>query len=77
MSEKKKVSIIIPIYKAEKYLKKCLDSVIEQTYKNIEIILIDDGSPDDSGKICNRKSRRDSGRAVMPGIHCVTKALPA
>lgn len=47
-----KVSVIIPIYKTEEYLKECIDSVINQTYKNIEIILINDGSPDNSEQIC-------------------------
>ncbi len=47
----KKISVIIPVYNTEKYLKKCLDSVINQTYKNIEIIIVNDGSPDNSDKI--------------------------
>ena len=47
------ISIIIPVYKVEKYLKRCVDSVIKQTYKNLEIILIDDGSPDNCPKICD------------------------
>lgn len=46
-----KVSIIIPIYNSEKYLKQCLESIINQTYKNIEIICINDGSTDNSEKI--------------------------
>ena len=48
----KKVSIIIPVYNAENYLKKCIDSVINQSYKNYEIILVNDGSKDNSLKIC-------------------------
>lgn len=48
-----KISIIIPVYKAEKFLKKCLDSIISQKYQNYEILLINDGSPDQSGTICN------------------------
>lgn len=50
----KLVSIIIPVYKVEDYLSACIDSVLAQTYSNIEIILVDDGSPDDCGKICDR-----------------------
>lgn len=51
--ENKKVSIIIPIYNSEKYLKQCLDSIINQTYKNLEILCVNDGSTDDSEKIIN------------------------
>lgn len=54
------VSVIIPIYKVEKYLSKCIDSVISQTYKNIEILLIDDGSPDDCPKICDIYAQKDN-----------------
>lgn len=48
-----KVSVIIPIYNIEKYLKKCLDSVVNQTLKEVEIICVDDGSADDSGRIAD------------------------
>lgn len=48
-----KISIVVPVYNVENYLRKCLDSILNQTYKNIEIILIDDGSKDSSGNICD------------------------
>ena len=54
-----KVSVIIPVYNAEKYLVKCLDSVCNQTYKNLEIILINDGSLDSSALICEQYAARD------------------
>ena len=57
MSEK--ISIIIPVYNVEDYLPKCLNSLIYQTYQNLEIILVDDGSPDKCGKICDWYANKD------------------
>ncbi|WP_270310107.1 glycosyltransferase family 2 protein [Streptococcus infantarius] len=59
------VSIIVPVYNVEKYLKRCLDSIINQTYSSIEIILIDDGSTDSSGDICESYARLDSRITVI------------
>ena len=53
------ISIIVPVYKAEKFLNRCVDSVIAQTYQDWELILVDDGSPDQSGVICDNYSRND------------------
>lgn len=63
--EKDKVSIIVPVYNVEKYIEKCLKSLTSQSYKNIEIILIDDGSKDNSGKICDTYKRKDSRIKVI------------
>ena len=54
------VSIIVPVYNVEKYLRMCLDSIEHQTYSNIEVLLINDGSPDSSGEICQEYVARDS-----------------
>lgn len=59
------VSVIIPIYKAEKYIEKCVKSVLGQTYRELEIILVDDGSPDNSGKICDCLALEDSRIRVI------------
>ena len=53
------VSVIVPIYKVEPYLKKCIDSIVNQTYRNLEIILVDDGSPDNCPAICDEYAARD------------------
>lgn len=63
--ENEKVSIIIPVYKVEAYIRECLDSVIRQTYKNLEIILVDDGSPDQCGQICDEYAQEDSRIQVI------------
>ena len=54
------ISVIIPIYNVEKYLRKCIDSVINQTYRNIEIILVNDGSPDNCKNICEEYKEKDN-----------------
>lgn len=53
------ISVIVPIYNVEPYLRQCLDSIVNQTYTNIEVILIDDGSPDNCGAICNEYATND------------------
>ena len=59
------VSIIVPIYKVEEYLEECISSIVNQTYKNIEIILVDDGSPDRCGIICDEWAQKDSRIRVI------------
>lgn len=59
------ISVIIPVYNVSGYLKQCLDSVIAQTYRNLEIILVDDGSTDGSGEICDEYSRNDQRIKVI------------
>ncbi len=55
-----KVSIIVPVYNVERYLDKCVESLINQTYKDLEIVLVDDGSPDNCGKMCDEWAKKDS-----------------
>lgn len=59
------VSVIIPIYKVEKYLAECVDSVLNQTYRNLEIILVDDGSPDTCGAMCDAYAEQDERVRVL------------
>lgn len=60
-----KITVIVPIYNAEQYLEKCIDSIINQTYTNLEIILINDGSTDNSGAICDEYAKKDSRIKVI------------
>lgn len=59
------ISIIIPVYKVEKYLEKCIKSVLNQTYSNLQIILVDDGSPDNCGEICDKYANIDKRIEVI------------
>lgn len=59
------VSIVVPVYKVEYWLPKCIRSVLAQTYENIELILVDDGSPDNSGKICDNFAKKDNRVKVI------------
>lgn len=61
----KTISVVIPVYNVEKYLPECLDSVINQIYKNLQIILVDDGSTDSSGKICDEYAEKDNRITVV------------
>ena len=55
-----KISVIVPVYKAEAYLRRCVDSLLAQTFQDFELLLVDDGSPDRSGGICDEYARRDA-----------------
>lgn len=55
-----KISVIVPVYKAEKYISQCIDSILQQSFTDFELLLIDDGSPDNSGKICDNYAIKDS-----------------
>lgn len=72
------ISIIIPIYNVEQYLQRCIDSVLAQTYTDLEIILVDDGSPDGCGKICDAYAEKDSRIKVIHqenrGVSCARNA---
>lgn len=59
------ISVIIPIYNVEKYLPRCLDSILGQTYANLEVVLVDDGSPDGCGAICDAYAEKDSRIRVV------------
>ncbi len=54
------ISVIIPVYNVEKYLERCINSIINQTYRMLEVILVDDGSTDNSGNICDMYAEKDS-----------------
>lgn len=62
---KKLISIVLPIYNVENYIEKCMESVLNQTYKNIEIILVDDGSPDNCPIICDQYVKEDNRVKVV------------
>lgn len=64
-----KISVIVPIYNVEKYLPECIESIIDQTYKNLEIILVDDGSTDNSGEIADSLASKDSRIKVIHKIN--------
>lgn len=66
------ISVIVPVYKVEKYLNRCVDSILNQTFKDFECILIDDGSPDKCGEICDEYSKQDSRVKV---IHQINQGL--
>ena len=68
-----KISVIVPIYNVEKYLRRCVDSILNQTYKNLEVILVDDGSPDACPAICDEYAKKDSRIKV---IHKQNGGLP-
>lgn len=59
------ISVVVPIYNVEKYLVRCVDSIINQTYSNLDIILVDDGSPDNCGSICDEYAERDNRVKVI------------
>lgn len=64
------ISVIVPVYRVERYLRECIDSILAQTYSNLEIILVDDGSDDGSGTICDRYAAADQRVTVFHIAHC-------
>ena len=60
-----KISVIVPVYKTEQYLNRCVQSITDQTYKNLEIILVDDGSPDNCPEMCDQWAKKDERIKVI------------
>lgn len=60
-----KISIIVPVYKVENYIRRCVDSILAQTFTDFELILVDDGSPDNCGKICEEYAKKDERIVVI------------
>lgn len=69
MNQNDKISVIVPVYNVEKYIRCCVDSIIDQTYENIEIILVDDGSTDSSGTLCDEYLAKESNNKIIKVIH--------
>ena len=67
------ISVIVPVYKVEPYIRKCVDSILGQTFSDIQVILVDDGSPDQCGKICDEYAKQDNRVEV---IHKVDLVMP-
>ena len=59
------IGVIVPVYKVEKYITECIESILAQTYTNFRLILVDDGSPDNAGKICDEYAKKDSRITVI------------
>ena len=59
------ISVIVPVYKVEKYLDRCIESIVNQTYKALEIILVDDGSPDNCPEMCDNWAKKDNRITVI------------
>jgi glycosyltransferase involved in cell wall biosynthesis len=65
MTDDLKISVIVPVYNVERYLDRCVESIASQTYRNLEIILVDDGSPDKSPEMCDVWAKKDSRIKVI------------
>lgn len=65
MYKKGIISVIVPVYNVDRYLRQCLDSIVNQTYRDLDIILVNDGSTDNSGAICDEYSEKDSRIRVI------------
>ena len=65
MPERPKLSVIVPVYKVEPYLQKCIDSILNQTFRDLELILVDDGSPDSCPAICDAAAEKDERVVVL------------
>ena len=65
MIKKSLISIIVPVYEVEEYLSRCVESLVKQTYREIEIILVDDGSPDQCPKLCDFWEKQDERIRVI------------
>ena len=69
-----KVSVIVPVYNTRQYLGKCVESIIHQTYRHLEILLIDDGATDGSGELCDKYAEKDDRIRV---VHQINKGISA